>query len=152
MREKLDVEAELAERKRVQGLIDAAEDKTDDEKIKDLINKEVADDLIVELGGYDRGTVDGVRDAMKEELKEKQRLADEEAARKAAEAAGPSLDSIPADEMLEYIESIREIMEFSDKENEIRSMCEQSSIPNSLVDVAVSDPDKLDELEKNAEG
>jgi hypothetical protein len=54
--------------------------------------------------------------------------------------------------MLGYIESIREIMEFSDVEKEIRTMCEQSSIPKSLVDIAVSDPDKLDELEKQAEG
>ena len=51
-----------------------------------------------------------------------------------------------------YIESIREILEFSDVEDEIRTMCEQSSIPKSLVDVAVSDPDKLDELEEAAEG
>ena len=37
-------------------------------------------------------------------------------------------------------------------EKDIRIMCEQSSIPNALVDIAVSDPDKLDELEKAAEG
>jgi hypothetical protein len=37
-------------------------------------------------------------------------------------------------------------------EKEIRVMCEQSSIPKALVDIAVSDPDKLDELEKAAEG
>ena len=54
--------------------------------------------------------------------------------------------------MLDYIESVREIMEFSDQEKEIRVMCEQSSIPNSLVDIAVSEPGKLDELEKKAEG
>jgi hypothetical protein len=146
------VEAERAERVRVQRLIDEAQDKPDDEKIKDLINHDVADELIIELGGYEAGMVDGVRKAMEEELKEKQRLAEEEAARKAAEAAGPPVEDIPDDELLEYIESIREIMEFSDKEDEIRTMCEQSSIPKSLVDVAVSDPDKLDELEKNAEG
>jgi hypothetical protein len=147
-----EVEAERAERTRVQRLVDAAGDKTDEELIKDLINNNVADDLIEELGGYERSIVDGVRLAMQEELKEKQRLADEEAARKAAEAAGPPLEDIPADKMLEYIESIRQILEFSDKEGEIRSMCDQSSIPKTLVDVAVSDPDKLDELEKNAEG
>lgn len=45
-----------------------------------------------------------------------------------------------------------EIMEFSDVEKEIRTMCEQSAIPKALVDIAVSDPDKLDELEKKAEG
>ena len=89
---------------------------------------------------------------MEEEIKEKQRLAEEEAARKKAAAEGPALEDIPADEMLTHIESIREIMEFSDEEKEIRVMCEQSSIPKSLVDIAVSEPDKLDELEKNAEG
>jgi hypothetical protein len=147
-----EVEAERAERVRVQSLIDAAGDKSDEEKVKGLINNNVADELIVEMAGIDRGIIDGVKISMEEELKERQRLAEEEAARKKAEAEGPSLENIPADEMLEYIESIREILEFSDKENEIRSMCEQSSIPKDLVDVAVSDPDKLDELEKNAEG
>jgi hypothetical protein len=53
---------------------------------------------------------------------------------------------------VDYIDSIREIMEFSDQEKEIRTMCEQSSIPKALVDIAVSEPDKLDELEKQAEG
>jgi hypothetical protein len=54
--------------------------------------------------------------------------------------------------MLDHIEAIREIMEFSDQEDEIRTMCEQSSIPKSLVEVAISDPDKLDELEQAAGG
>ena len=89
---------------------------------------------------------------MEEELAEKQRLAEEEAARKKAEAEGPSLDDIPSDELVDFIDSIREIMEFSDVEKEIRTMCEQSAIPKALVDIAVSDPDKLDELEKKAEG
>jgi hypothetical protein len=31
-------------------------------------------------------------------------------------------------------------------------MCEQSAIPKSLVDIAVSEPDRLDALEKEAEG
>ena len=56
------------------------------------------------------------------------------------------------EEMLEHIEAIREIMEFSDQEKEIRVMCEQSSIPKALVDIAVAEPDKLDELEKKAQG
>jgi hypothetical protein len=43
-------------------------------------------------------------------------------------------------------------MEFTDKENEIRVMSEQSSIPKAIVDVAVADPDALDELEKKAGG
>ena len=49
------------------------------------------------------------------------------------------------------IESIRQILEFSDVEDEIRTMCEQSSIPKALVDIAVSDKDRLDELESQAE-
>jgi hypothetical protein len=146
------VEAELAERARVKGLIEAAEGKSDEEKIKDLINNNVEDELMIEIGEFDRGVVDGVKKAMGEELKEQQRLAEEEAARKKAEAEGPSLEDIPADQMLEYIESIREILEFSDQEAEIRTMCEQSSIPKSLVDVTVSEPGKLDELEEKAGG
>jgi predicted component of type VI protein secretion system len=89
---------------------------------------------------------------MEAELKEKQRLAEEEAARKKEAAAGPALEDISPDEMLDHIEAIREIMEFSDQEKEIRVMCEQSSIPKALVDIAVSEPDRLDELEKEAEG
>ena len=49
-------------------------------------------------------------------------------------------------------EEIREILEFSDVEAEIRQMCETSNIPKALVDIAVSEPDRLDELEKEAEG
>ena len=86
--------------------------------------------------------MDAVKKAMEEEL----------AAKKAAEAAGPSLENIDSDDMLEYIEGIREVLEFSDVEKDIRTMCEQSSIPKALVDIAISDPDKLDELEKEAEG
>jgi hypothetical protein len=59
---------------------------------------------------------------------------------------------MPPDQMLEYIEGIREILDFSDQEKEIRIMCDQSSIPKALVDIAVSEPDKLDELENQAEG
>lgn len=81
-----------------------------------------------------------------------QRKAAEEEARKKAEAAGPALEDITPEDMLGHIESIREIKEFSDVEKEIRTMCEQSSIPQCLVDIAISDPDKLDELEKEAEG
>jgi hypothetical protein len=117
-----------------------------------LITKEVADELIVELGGFNPAAVGEARQSMEEELAEARRRAEEEAARKAAEAAGPPLEEIPADEMLEYIESIREILEFSDVETEIRTMCEQSSIPKSLVDVAVSDPGRLDQLEAQAGG
>ena len=95
--------------------------------------------------------INGVKKAMEEELKEKQRLAEEAAAKKKEAAAGPALEDIPPEEMLDHIEAIREIMEFSDQEKEIRVMCEQSSIPKCLVDIAVSEPDRLDELEKEAE-
>ena len=120
--------------------------------MKHLITKDVSDNLIIEMAEVDQGTIDGVKKAMEEELKEKQRLAEEEAARKKAEAAGPALEDIPSDELLEHIEAIREILEFSDQEKDIRVMCEQSAIPVALVDIAVSEPDKLDELEKQAEG
>jgi hypothetical protein len=146
------VEAERAERKRAKALLDDAADSTIEEKVKNLITNSVADDLIIELAEVDQGTVDGVKESLKEELEEKKRLEEEAAAKKKAEAEGPAVADIPADQLLEYIESLREIMEFSDKENEIRSMCEQSSIPKSLVDIAVAEPDKLDELEKNADG
>ena len=77
---------------------------------------------------------------------------EEEKARKKAEASGPALEDITPEDMLDHIEAIREIKEFSDVEKEIRTMCEQSSIPQCLVDIAISDPDKLDALEKEAEG
>jgi hypothetical protein len=89
---------------------------------------------------------------MEVELAEKKRKEEELAAQKAAEEAGPSLENIDSDDMLEYIEGIREILEFSDVEKDIRTMCEQSSIPKALVDIVISDPDKLDELEKEAGG
>jgi hypothetical protein len=146
------VEAERAEKVRVEGLLKEVADRTAEEKARHLINNDVSDDSIVQLAGIDEATIGSARKAMAAELEEKRRLAEEAAAAKKAAAEGPALDAIPADEMLEHIESIREIMEFSDVEKEIRTMCEQSDIPKSLVDVAVSDPDKLDELEKAAEG
>lgn len=146
------VEAERAERDRVKKLLTGVKDASAEDKVKLLITNSVADGLIVELAGVDQGLVDSVNKAMEKEMKEKKRLEEEAAAKKAAEAAGPSLEDIPDDEMIDYIESIREILEFSDQEKEIRAMCEQSTIPKSLVDVAVSDPDKLDELEEKAGG
>jgi len=147
-----EVEKERAERERVETLLGAVEGKSDEEKVKHLLANNVSDKLIIEIAEVDQGAVDGVRQSIEAELKEKQRLEEEAAARKKAEAAGPLLEEIPPDQMLEYIEAIREIMEFSDKEKEIRIMCEQSAIPKSLVDIAVSEPEKLDELEKEAEG
>jgi hypothetical protein len=124
-----------------------------DEKLKQVnAENNVSEELIIEIAKVDQGAIDGAKQAMEAELKEKQRLEEEAAAKKKAEAAGPSLEDIPSDEMLDHIEAIREIMEFSDQEKEIRVMCEQSSIPQALVDIAVSEPDKLDELEKAAEG
>jgi len=146
------MKAEAAERKRAAELLAEAGEASDEQKVRLLIEKEVDEDLIVELAGVDQAVLDEVQKAMEAEMAEKKRLAEEEAARKAAEAAGPALEDIPDDEMLEYIESIREILEFSDVEKEIRTMCEQSSIPQALVDIAVSEPDKLDELEAKAEG
>jgi predicted component of type VI protein secretion system len=146
------VEAELAERVRVAELLRGEEGKTEAEKIRHLITSGVSEELIIEIAEVDQSAIDGVKKAMEEEIAEKQRLVEEAAAKKAAAAAGPSLDDIPPDEMLEHIEAIREIMEFSDAEAEIRVMCEQSSVPKDLVDIAVSEPDRLDELEAQAEG
>jgi len=147
-----DMEKERAERARVAKLLEAVDGKSNEEKVKHLFENTVLEELIIEMAKVDQGVIDAVKQAMEDELKEKQRLAEEEAAQKKEEAAGPQMEDIPPDEMLDYIESIREIMEFSDKEKEIRVMCEQSSIPKNLVDIAVSEPDRLDELEKEAEG
>ncbi len=143
---------EKAERVRVKGLLEKVTDKSNEEKIKYLFDNNVTESLIMEMAEVDQGTIDAVKKAMEEELKEQQRLAEEEAARKKAEAAGPALEDISNEDMLDHIEAIREIMEFSDVEKEIRTMCEQSALPKSLVDIAVSNPDKLDALEKKAEG
>jgi len=149
---KTKVDAELAEKKRVQDLFKSMADASEEDKIKNLLNRNVSDELIVEIGGIGQSAIDAVKKSMEVELAEKKKKEEELAAKKAAEAAGPSLDNIDPDEMLEYIEGIREILEFSDVEKDIRVMCEQSSIPQALVDIAISDPDKLDELEKEAEG
>ena len=155
--EKLDevneqIKKERAERARVASLLEKVADKTSEEKVRHLFDNDVTEELIIEMANVDQSVIDAVKKAMEDEIKEKQRLAEEEAARKKAEAEGPALDDIPADEMLDHIESIREIMEFSDQEKEIRTMCEQSAIPKALVDIAVSEPEKFDELEKKAEG
>jgi len=146
--------AERAERKRATRLLEEAADKDETGRVTHLITNDVAEELILELAGVEQGVIDEAKakQAMAEELAEKKRLAEEEAARKQAEAEGPSLDGIPDDEMLEYIEGIREIMEFSEDPDEIRAMCEQSDMPKSLVEIAVTEPDKLDELETKAGG
>jgi len=147
-----EMEKERAERARVAKLLEAVQGKSSEEKVRHLFANNVSEKLIIDMAQVDQNAINSVKQAMEAELKEKQRLAEEEAARKKEAAAGPKLEDIPPDQLLEYIESIREIMEFSDKEKEIRVMCEQSSIPQSLVDIAVSEPDKLDELEKQAQG
>jgi hypothetical protein len=147
-----DIENQRAERARVEKLLEAVEGKPDEEKVKHLFENNVSEDLIIEMAKVNQGAIDGAKQAMEAELKEKQRLEEEAAAKKKAAAAGPAPEDIPADEMLDHIEAIREIMEFSDQEKEIRVMCEQSAIPKALVDIAVSEPDRLDELEKEAEG
>ena len=146
------IKKERAEKARVESLLEAVAGKSDKEKVIHLIKNNVSEKLMVAIAKVNQSAIDAAKQAMEEELKEKQRLEEEAAARRKAEAEGPALENIPPDEMLEYIESIREIMEFSDVEKEIRVMCEQSSIPKALVDIAVSEPDKLDALEKEAEG
>jgi hypothetical protein len=147
-----EMDKERAERARVATLLEAVEGKSDEEKVKHLFENNVSEELISEMAQVDQGAIDGAKQAMEAELKEKQRLEEEAAARKKEAAAGPALEDIPPDEMLDHIEAIREIMEFSDQEKEIRVMCDQSSIPKALVDIAVSEPGRLDELEKKAEG
>jgi len=147
-----EMEKERAERKRVATLLQAVEGKSDEEKVKHLFKNDVSEQLIIEMAKVDQDAINSAKQAMEAELKEKQRLEEEAAAKKKEAAAGPALEEIPPDEMLEHIEAIREIMEFSDQEKEIRVMCEQSSIPKCLVDIAVSEPERLDALEKEAEG
>lgn len=147
-----EIKKERAERARVTTLLAAVEGKSNEERIRHLFTHDVTEALIVEMAQVDQGAIDGVKQAMEAELKEKQRVEEEAAARKKAEAAGPALEEIPPDQMIEYIASVREILEFSDQEKEIRVMCEQSSIPKALVDIVVSEPDRLDELEKTAQG
>ncbi len=146
------IKKERAERARVASLLEKVADKTNEEKVRHLFEKDVSEELIMEMAKVDQSVLDAVKKAMEEELKEKQRLAEEEAARKKAEAEGPALEDMTPEDMLAHIESIREIMEFSDEEKEIRMMCEQSAIPKALIEIAVSEPDRLDELEKKAGG
>ena len=146
------VEAERAERARAAGLLKEVGEKAEAEKIRHLITRDVSAELIQEMMGLDGTAVEEVRQAMEEEMAEKRRREEEAAAKRATEAAGPALEDIAPDEMLDHIDAIREILEFSDVEKEIRVMCEQSGVPQSLADIAVSDPGRLDELEAQAGG
>ena len=112
------IKKERAERARVASLLEKVADKTNEEKVRYLFDNNVSEELIMEMAGVDQGVLDTAKKAMEEELKEKQRLAEEEAARKKAEAEGPALEDITPDDLLNYIESIREIMEFSDQEKD----------------------------------
>lgn len=145
------IKKELAEKARVTGLLEKVADKSDEEKVRYLFDNDVSEASVLDIMKVDQSVIDTVKKAMEEEIKEKERLAAEEAERKRKEAEGPSLEDISAGDMTYFIDSIREIMEFSDVEKEIRTMCEQSSIPKCLVDIAVSEPEKLDELEKKAQ-
>jgi len=149
---KADLAAELAEIARVKGLLKEVEGQSDDAKAKFLINKDVSDESIITVAGIGADAIALAKKAMEEEMAEKARLAAEAEAAKKAAAEGPKLEDIPADEMLEHIEAIREIMEFSDNPDEIRTMCEQSNLPKALVEIAVTDAARLDELEAAAEG
>jgi len=146
------IAAEKAERDRVKSLLDAVAGKPDEGRIRHLINNDVSDALILEIAGVAQPAVDKARMAMEKELEEKRRLAEEEARKKAAAAAGPSLEEISMEDRLTHIEAIRDILDLCDKEAEIRQMCDQSNVPKCLVDIAVSDPERLDELEAEAEG
>ena len=145
------IAAERAEITRVEHLLANVANKAELDQIKHLISNEVSDDFIVRIAKVTEKAIGDARKAMEEEIKEKARLAAEEAARKQAEADGPPLESISSDDMLGFIEEIRDILEFSDAEKEIRVMCGQSDIPKCLIDIAVSEPDRLDELEEQAE-
>ena len=155
--EKLDeviaaIAAEDAAKAKVTELLKAVAGQSDIDKAKHLITNDIPEAQIVAYGGLTPDSIDDAKEAMAAEIAEKERLAAEEAARKKAEAEGPALGDIEDDDMVEYIESIQEILEFSDQAEEIRQMCEQSSIPKALVDIAVSDPDKLEEMLEKAGG
>lgn len=146
------IAAERAEIERVKGLLAEVEGKDEVEQAKHLITKDVTDENIIAIAGLDQETIDRAKQQMEEELREKERLAAEAEAAKKAAAEGPKLEDISPEDMLEHIEAIREIMEFSDDPGEIATMCEQSNIPKALIEIATTEPDRLDELEAAAEG
>jgi hypothetical protein len=90
------VAAEAAEAKRIGKLLEAVAEASDVDKAKHLISNDVADADILEVAGLDQGAIDSARQAMEEELREKERLAAEaEAAKKAAARVRPSIRSRP---------------------------------------------------------
>lgn len=151
-RVKAAVVAELAEIDRVKALFAEVEGKPVEDQVKKMMKENVTDELMIEIGGLDQAAIDGVRKSMEAELAEKQRLADEAAAKKKAEAEGPPLDQMEDGQIVDYIDAIRDIMDFSDKPEEIRTMSEQSKIPKAIIDVAVEGADALDKLYEKAGG
>ena len=79
---KAKVDAELAEIKRVKKLLADKPDADDQEKITHLLHEDVADDLILKVGGFDQAALDTAKKAMEAELAEKKRLEEEAAAKK----------------------------------------------------------------------
>ena len=146
------VKAELAEIERVKGLFAEVEGKSDEEKVKKMFKEKVTDELMIEIGGLDQAAIDGVKKALEAEEAEKQRLAAEAEAKKKAELEGPPLEEMEDDQIVEHIDAIRDIMDFSDKPEEIRNMAEQSKIPKAIIDVAVEGADKLDALYEKSGG
>jgi hypothetical protein len=146
------VKAELAEIERVKGLFAEVEGKSIEDKVKRMFKEKVADELMIEIGGLSQAEIDGVKKALEAEAAEKARLAAEAEAKKKAELEGPPLEEMEDDQIVEYIDAIRDIMEFSDKPEEIRTMAEQSKLPKAIIDVAVEGADALDKLYEKAGG
>lgn len=140
------VKAELAEIERVKGLFAELEGKSLEDKVKRLFKENVEDALMMEIGGLSQDDIDSVKKALEAEAAEKARLAAEEEARKKKELEGPPLEEMSDDEIVDHIDAIRDIMEFSDNPDEIRKMAEQSKLPKAIIDVAVEGADKLDAL------
>ena len=94
------LDAELAEKKRVQKLFDAVKDASEEDKIKHLLKNNAADELITEIGGIEQPAIDAVKKAMEEELAEKKRKEEELAAKSPKECAETlamtTMTSLPA--------------------------------------------------------
>jgi len=86
-----EMEKRAAERARVETLLEAVDGKSDEEKVKHLFDNNVSEKLTIEIAKVDQSAIDAVKKAMEEEIKEKQRLADEAAARAGrTKGSGPS--------------------------------------------------------------
>jgi hypothetical protein len=69
-----EVEKERAEWARVATLLEAVEGKSNEEKVKHLFANNVSEKLIIEMVKVDQEAINGIKQAMEAELKEKQRL------------------------------------------------------------------------------